>query len=256
MIVEIKKIIKEAGNIMLQAQNIESVTESKQGRANFVTKYDVEVQNFLYKHLSLLLPQADFLGEEDLQRKASDSEYCFIIDPIDGTTNFIFDQKHSAISVALMHKNEIEIGIVYNPYSNEFFYAEKGKGVFLNEKPLKTGDLSLTEGVAGFGTSPYYSDKTDETFSIIKKLFENSLDIRRTGSAALDLSYVAAGRFVLFFELILSPWDFAAASLIVKEAGGVITTIDQKEITFNSPCSIVAAAPRAYQDFFKLIKAE
>jgi len=251
MLEQIKSVVRDAGLIILQAHNIESSIESKQGSANFVTKYDIEVQNYLYQHLSILFPNADFLGEEDLQRKTVDSEYCFIIDPIDGTTNFILNYKHSAISVALMHNNEIEFGVVYNPYLNELFYAEKGKGAHLNDKPLKVHNLALKDGIVGFGTSPYYPEKADETFSLAKKLFDLALDLRRTGSAALDICYMAANRYVLYFEFYLSPWDFAAASLILTEAGGVIKTLEQNELNYMTPCSVVAANPVSYQDFLK-----
>lgn len=252
MLEDIKRVVKEAGLIVLNARNIESGIESKQGSANFVTKYDVEVQNYLYQQLSSLFPNADFLGEEDLQRKSINSEYCFIIDPIDGTTNFIFDYRHSAISVALMYQNEIAYGVVYNPFLNELFYAERGKGAFLNDRPLKINPLALKDGIVGFGTATYYPEKAEQTFSYAKKLFDQALDLRRTGSAALDICYVAANRFVLFFELILSPWDYAAGSLILTEAGGIIKTFEQSEIEPMSPCSIIAANPIAYQDFLKL----
>jgi myo-inositol-1(or 4)-monophosphatase len=252
MLEEMKQIIREAGQIMLQARNIENGVESKEGRANFVTKYDVEVQNFLYQKLSQLLPEADFLGEENLQRKTSDSEFCFIIDPIDGTTNFIFDYKHSAISVALMHHNEIELGIVFNPYLDEIFYAEKGKGSYINGKRLQIKNTSLGDGIFAFGSAPYNPELSKESFTLAKKVFDHALDIRRTGSAALDICYVAANRFALYFEMILSPWDFSAASLILKEAGGVITTMENESLKFTSKCSVIAANPVSYKDFFNL----
>lgn len=252
MLEEMKRIIKEAGNIILQAHNIENGVESKQGSANFVTKYDKEVQDFLYQQLSILYPQAGFLGEEDEEPSLEESEHYFIIDPIDGTTNFIFGSKYSAISIALLHKNEVEIGMVYNPYLDELFYAQKGKGAFLNEKPLKVNDSSIKQGVCCFGTSPYYPELADQTFTMLRKVFDEGLDVRRTGSAVLDICYVAANRFVLFFEYRLSPWDYSAASLILTEAGGVITAIDKKELKYREVSSILAANQVSYEEFFKL----
>jgi myo-inositol-1(or 4)-monophosphatase len=251
MIDEIIKVVKEAGQIMLKAQNIQSGVVSKEGRANFVTKYDVEVQNFLFTKLAKLYPTASFIGEEEDQR-STPGEYCFIIDPIDGTTNFIMDYHHSAISVALMYQGQIAAGVVYNPYLDELFHAERGTGSFLNNKPLKVIDLPLTEGLVSIGTCPYYRDKADYTFNLSRKLYDKALDIRRTGSAALDICYVAANRFVLYFELLLSPWDYAAASLILTEAGGSISTIEGDSLPYTNACSTIASTPEAYEEFFKL----
>ena len=252
MFENIKKVVKEAGQIMLEAKHIQNGVESKEGRANFVTKYDVEVQNFLYLELTKLYPSATFIGEEDETKQNNLGEYCFIIDPIDGTTNFIFDYNHSAISVGLMYKNEIIAGVVYNPYLDEMFYAEKGSGAFLNGNPIKNNELQLSEGIISIGTCPYYREKADETFQIARKLYDKALDLRRTGSAALDICYVAAGRFVLYYEMLLSPWDYAAASLILTEAGGCISTMEKTPLTLTSACSALAATTGAYEEFFML----
>ena len=252
MLENIKSIVKAAGQIIINAHNIQQGIESKQGSANFVTRYDLEVQNYLYQELSNLYPNATFMGEEDKMKLDRFGEYCFIIDPIDGTTNFIFDYRHSAISIGLLHNGYIEVGVVYNPFLDELFYAERGKGSFLNGRPLFTINLSLSEGIVGFGTSPYYREKAEESFLITRKLFDKALDIRRSGSAALDICYVAANRYVLFFELLLSPWDYAGASLIVKEAGGIISTMEGKGLSFNAPNSLIVATPTAYDEFFRL----
>lgn len=251
MLEDVKKIVKEAGKIVLSAEHIKDGVESKQGSANFVTKYDVEVQKFLYKELSKVFPDAAFLGEEDKEREKITADYCFIIDPIDGTTNFIFDYRHSCISVGLAYKGEMILGVVYNPYLDELFYAEKGKGAFLNGRKLKVPNLKISEGIVGIGTCPYYREKAEETFQITRKLYEKALDLRRSGSAALDICYVAAGRFVLYFELILSPWDYAGASIILTEAGGKITTMEKKELPFAKPTSVIAATPVAYAQYFE-----
>ena len=251
MIHEIIAVVKEAGRIVMNARNIQGGIESKEGRANFVTKYDVEVQQFLYSELAKLYPLATFIGEEDDNNQAP-GEYCFIIDPIDGTTNFILDYRHSAISVGLMYHGQIVAGVVYNPYLEELFYAVKGTGAYLNDKPLKLSDLPLCEGLVSVGTCPYYRDKADETFALSRKLYDQALDIRRSGSAALDICYVAANRFVLYFELKISTWDYAAASLILTEAGGRISMIDGNELPFTEGCPVVAATPKAYEEFYRL----
>jgi Archaeal fructose-1,6-bisphosphatase and related enzymes of inositol monophosphatase family len=251
MLEVIQQIVREAGKIMLNALNIQDGIESKQGRANFVTKYDVEVQKYLFKELKLQFPEAAFIGEEGDNEEVK-ADYCFIIDPIDGTTNFIYDYHHSAISVGLQYRGEMILGIVYNPYLNEMFYAEKGKGAYLNGKQIKVLDAGLSDGIVGFGTAPYYRDKADATFELVRKLFDRSLDIRRTGSAALDLCYVAAGRFVLFCEKVVCTWDYAAASLIITEAGGQVSNLEGNKLPFAEPTSILAAGAKAYEEFLTL----
>ncbi len=252
MLETIQKIVREAGKIILSAKNINDGIESKQGRANFVTEYDVEVQTFLIKKLSEEFPEAGFIGEEGDDKEVVKADYCFIIDPIDGTTNFIYDYHHSAISVGLQHKGEMVLGVVFNPYLDEMFYAEKGKGAYLNGRKINVLNEGLSNGIVGFGTAPYYREKADETFALIRKLFDRCQDIRRTGSAALDLCYVAAGRFVLFCEQVVCTWDYAAAALIITEAGGCISTIEGKEMPFAEPTSVLAAGEVAYQEFFEL----
>ncbi len=252
MLEVIKIIVRQAGKIMLEAHHIEDGVTSKQGSANFVTEYDVRVQNFLFKELKKKYPDAAFVGEEDEKREIYEADYCFVIDPIDGTTNFIFDYRHSSISVGVLYKGEIDMGVVYNPYLDEIFYGEKGKGAFLNDRKLKINDLSLSEGIVGFGTCPYYRENAEESFQLIRKLYDHCLDVRRSGSAALDICYVAAGRFVLFFEKILSPWDYAAASLILMEAGGCIGTFAKEQISYSAPISVVAATPAAYEEFYRI----
>lgn len=252
MIEQIKETVKQAGQIMLNASHIKDGVKSKQGRANFVTKYDVEVQNFLFRELAKICPEAAFIGEEDDKKQQIHDGYCFIIDPIDGTTNFIFDYRHSAISVGLLYQNEMIAGVVYNPYLDEMFYAEKGKGAFLNGRVLMVNDIKLSDGIVAFGTCPYNREKADATFQLARKLFDKALDVRRSGSAALDICYVAAGRFVLYYELLLQPWDYAASSLILTEAGGYITDTNKKCLEYNSSRSVIAATPSAFEDLFQM----
>ncbi len=260
MLNEIITIVKNAGEIILKAQDIQSTVENKEGRANFVTLYDKEVQSFLFSELSKLYPSAVFIGEEEEDKEHAvdklQSEYCFIIDPIDGTTNFILDYHHSAVSVALLYYGQPAAGVVYDPYLNELFYSEKGTGAYLNGKPLKVSDLPLQEGLVAIGTCPYNREKAKEVFNLSYRLYERALDVRRTGSAALDICYVAAGRFVLYFEPRLSPWDYAAAQLILTEAGGCISTMEHLPLTYHNAISAIAATPSAYEEFFTMISSE
>jgi len=214
--------------------------EEKSGHANFVTAYDKKVQQELNRALLSILPEAVFVGEEEDMHASVEKGYAFVVDPIDGTTNFIKDYKTSCISVGLLKNGSQLLGVVYNPYLDEMFTAVKGEGAFLNGKRIHTTKLPLNEGIVVFGTSPYYEELSKKSFELAYSLFQRALDVRRTGSAAIDLCNIAAGRAELFFELKLSPWDYAAGSLIVREAGGCVTTIEGNAIRFDEPCSILA----------------
>ena len=168
------------------------------------------------------------------------AKHAFIVDPIDGTTNFIKDYHASAISIALLDEGQVVIGVVYNPYLDEMFWAERGMGAFCNGERIHVSDQPLENGLVLFGASPYDKQLWKRSFELAYAYFEKALDIRRSGSAALDLCSIAAGRAEVYFELQLSPWDYAAGSLIVEEAGGVVTGIDGEPIQFERPSSILA----------------
>ena len=164
----------------------------------------------------------------------------FIVDPIDGTTNFIKDYHVSCISVGLLEDGEVKIGVIYNPYLDEMFWAVKGKGAYCNGRRIHVSEQPLGNGLILFGASPYYKELHKKSFEMAYELFSPALDIRRSGSAALDLCSIAAGRAELYFELKLSPWDYAAGSLIVEEAGGIVTTVEGEKLSFDRPCSVMA----------------
>ena len=252
MLDEIVAVVKKCGDIILFADGTERNVSSKEGRANFVTKYDVAVQAYLEEELLKILPEAVFIGEEGEHSKAIGEGYAFIVDPIDGTTNFIKNYHRSCVSVGLALHGTMEIGVVYNPYNNEMFYAQRGKGAFLNGQPLHVSSNQLEEGLVCFGTSPYYAELIDQTFDLVKTLHKASLDVRRSGSAALDLCDIASGRCELFFECRLSPWDYAAGSLIVQEAGGRISRMDGTGISLDKGCSVLAGGPEAWEDYFEM----
>lgn len=237
--------VKECAAIILSAHDIEHDIEEKEGAANFVTKYDKMVQNEIFAKLKMILPKAHLVGEEENVHDSVESGYAFIVDPIDGTTNFIKDYKMSAISVGLLKEGKPYIGVVYNPYLRETFSAKAGEGAWLNEKPIHVSDKELSEGIVLFGTSPYNRELADKTFEYIRKIYDVALDVRRSGSAALDLCSIAAGRAEAYFEMILSPWDYAAGALIVKEAGGNVTTLTGEELVYDRKCSVLAGGSRA-----------
>lgn len=252
MLNKIIEITKQAGKIILSAHNQESTITAKEGKKNFVTKYDVAVQEFLFAELGKAFPEAEFVGEEG-ETNLKSRAVRFIIDPIDGTTNFMQDYRCSCISVALCKENDIIAGVVYNPYSGEIFTAEKGKGAYLNGEKISVSDRPLSDGLALFGTSPYHPENTDETFALLRKVFDLSRDIRRSGSAANDICMVACGRCEVFFEKDLQPWDVAAGTLIIKEAGGFAKNYEGGEIDFTKPNDVVFANPKAYEEFMMLL---
>lgn len=237
---EIIAAVRVCGAIILNADRTKSGIDEKAGHANFVTAYDKKVQKELQKKLLAILPEAVFVGEEEDVHASVADGYAFIVDPIDGTTNFIKDYHASAISVGLTKGGERYMGVVYNPYLDEMFTAVRGQGAFLNDKPIQVSNQPLENGIVIFGTAPYYEDLAKKSFDMAYQYFCKALDVRRSGSAALDLCNVAAGRAELFFELRLSPWDYVAGSLIVEEAGGVVTRIDGGEITLNEGCGVLA----------------
>ena len=218
-----------------------SVTDLKKNYANLNVSFE------LWKGESDAQPYIPAMVQKmkDDMHASIQKGLAFIVDPIDGTTNFIKDYHVSAISVGLINDGRSYIGVVYNPYLDEMFTAERGKGAFLNGKPIHVSRNPLSEGIVLFGTAPYYEELSRKSFDLAYEYFRQALDIRRSGSAAIDLCSIAAGRAEVYFELRLSPWDYAAGSLIVEEAGGVVTTVDGGEITFERPCSVLAANGRA-----------
>ena len=233
-------LVRECGQFIRDADRSQLHIDSKGGRANFVTEYDKKVQERLRTRLLELMPDAHFIGEEGTTQAFSPAGKFFIVDPIDGTTNFIKDYRTSCISVGLVVDGLAEFGVIYNPYMDEMFSAKRGSGAFCNGNRIHVSSEPLENALVIFGTSPYREDLTDKTFNLARAYFKKTMDVRRSGSAALDMCSVAAGRAELFFELSLSPWDYAAGALIVEEAGGLVSDIDGNKLSYEHPCSVVA----------------
>ncbi len=257
----INNIIYKASEIMLSALDVSGNVSAKSGDANFVTKYDVAVEGFLIEELSKKFPEANFIGEEQEENRTEliENGLSFIIDPIDGTTNFIQNYRHSTISVGLCDRGEMIFGTVYDPYTDRLFTAERGCGAFLIERKSSPNKLAIREtalidSLACFGTSPYYKDKLGKAgFDMAYKTFMHARDIRRSGSAALEFTSVASDVFGIFFECFLSPWDFAAGSLLVAEAGGITTDMDGNALKFTSGSSILSGNKRAHSEWRELM---
>lgn len=253
---EIAQAAVEAGKMILAADGVrDKHVTAKEGTANFVTGYDLKIQNYLEERLALILPGATFLAEEggDDLAKPSDG-FTFVIDPIDGTANFIRGLRNSSVSVGLLYGGNPVFGCVVLPYTGETFTAEKGRGAFVNGKPIKVSERRLKDSIVLFGTSPYYREElgaaTVETFG---SFFMNCQDLRRLGSAAQDLVLTACGRGDAFFELRLSPWDIAAGALILEEAGGVITDIEGRPLPFDRKTSVLCGNPVNHREILELL---
>lgn len=254
MLEKIIEIVKQAGQIYKNA-DLDLGIEEKGSNVNLVTKYDKMIQDFLFENLEKIVPDAHFFGEEGNENKELTDGYCFIIDPIDGTTNFIKGFQHSAISVGLAHNKELVLGVVYDPDLDNIYYAEKGKGAYLNGKQIHVSNCSMKDSLVLFGTCPYEHHLAPRTFDLAEKVFYECLELRRSGTAALDICYVASGKCDLYFELILRPWDWAGATMILLEAGGVFSKADESELKLNEIKSYVCGNPKNIKEFYEIYKS-
>ncbi len=247
----IQRAQREAAKLMLQAHDI--LAEDKTDHRDVVTAYDRAVQELLMERLSRELPGARFFCEENDRHDDLQAEHLFIIDPIDGTMNFVHHLNHSAISVAYTHFGRPEAAAVYNPYVDEMFTAVRGEGATLNGRPIRVDPAPLSETVICFGSAPYNPELTRRTFELAERAYRTGLDVRRQGSAALDLCSVAAGRAGAYFELSISLWDYAAGALIVSEAGGQVTRADGSPLPWQGvKTSVLAASPANARAFLAM----
>ena len=239
MLEKIIGVVRQAGEMIRDVHNVtENITE-KSSHIDVVTQYDTAVQAFLHRELLRLMPEAGFLGEEGAHEEIT-TEWTFIVDPIDGTANFVRNFGHSNISVALARNGISEYGVVYNPYRDELFAAQRGCGATCNGRPIRVSEAEPSHGILLCGSTAYDRELTNRHFAIMRTLYDRVGDFRRLGAAALDLCYIAAGRVEVFFECRLRPWDIAAGSLILTEAGGKVTQMDGTPLDVLHNCSVFA----------------
>lgn len=235
----IKEVLIEAADIFSKKEAAEQIITK--GRADFVTAVDMQVQEFLQEKLLKTYPEIQFMSEELDNSRIDREGYFWVLDPVDGTTNLIHDYKRSAISLALMKGGESLLGFIYNPYAKEMFHAIKGHGSFLNDMPIHvSSQTEMADSLITVGTAPYYKELAKENFALIERLYGDCVDIRRTGSAALDLVDVACGRIEGYFEKRLKIWDYAAGMLIVREAGGQVCYFDGRPAAGESVADVAA----------------
>lgn len=232
-----RSIVQEAGELLLEHFKRGVVMRQKTDRpsCDLVTEADLAIEKLIVSRIRKAFPSHSILGEEGTCYQNSDS-HLWVIDPIDGTTNFAHRVPHFAISIGYYCKGIAEIGVVANPVSGEIFMAIRGSGATLNDQPIEVSKhaLNLTQALVATG---FYYDRgsmMEQTLGAIHNLFEKNIHgMRRFGAASLDFCYVACGRFDAYFEFSLNPWDFAAGRLIVEEAGGNVSTCNGLELTLT-----------------------
>lgn len=244
--------VREAGKLVIQAETAKRHIYKK-GRANFATDIDYAVQEYMLEELKSILPGSNVITEESQTNVFELEKPSWVLDPVDGTTNLMHGYRHSAISLALFNERKPVIGIIYNPYTDEMFTAEEGMGAALNGKKIEVTESSMEDCLIGFGTTPYDRTKAGQTFKITESIFMHSREIRRSGSAALDIAYVACGRLDGFFELNLQPWDFAAGIVILQEAGGKITNWRGESLEQLKPDSVLATNGNIHGDMLEFM---
>tara|TARA_Y100000588_G_C14245012_1_gene921057 strand:+ start:1534 stop:2337 length:804 start_codon:yes stop_codon:yes gene_type:complete len=217
------EIAREVGQVQLSYfGNISSIS-TKSSNIDLLTRADIESEKLIISRIKETYPTHSIISEET-NAIINDSEYTWIIDPLDGTTNFAHNLPIFAVSIALKKENKIQSGVVYNPAADKCFYAEDGKGAFLNDSPIHpTKSKSLSESLLATGFPYLHDEKYNLSFSIFKDFYDRTRGLRRMGAAALDLCFVAMGRFDGFYEFNLHPWDISAGSLIACEAGALVS---------------------------------
>ncbi|MBU6468395.1 MAG: inositol monophosphatase [Betaproteobacteria bacterium] len=246
------KAARRAGSIINRAAlDLERLKVAKKGPADYVSEVDRAAEEAIISVLQDAYPDHSFLGEES--GSLGQSEYQWIIDPIDGTTNFIHGFPMYAVSIALSHKGVITQGVIYDPVKNDLFTATRGAGAFLNERRIRvSAQTRMEDALIGSGF-PYSSMENQERYlRMLAVIMRESAGIRRPGSAALDLAYVAAGRYDGFWELGLKPWDMAAGVLLIQEAGGLVTDLEGEQ-RYLETGHIVAGTPKIFSQLLSLV---
>jgi myo-inositol-1(or 4)-monophosphatase len=234
---------------------VERLQVSLKGPANFVSAADRRAEEVLRAELTKARPGYGFLGEEGGRHEGSDGTHTWIVDPLDGTTNFLHGIPQFAISIALERDDTIVAGVIYNPANDELYTAERGKGAFLNDRRLRVAArLRLVEAVVACAL-PHHGRGDLAQFRLeLAAVQDKVAGLRRFGAAALDLAFVAAGRFDAYWERGLSPWDMAAGLLMVREAGGFITDLDGGEAMFATG-DIIAGNETMHREVLALLKS-
>jgi myo-inositol-1(or 4)-monophosphatase len=247
------KAARRAGAIINRASdNLDALTVRHKSLNDLVSEVDRAAENAIIESLRSVYPDHAILAEES--GASGDSEYVWIIDPLDGTTNFLHGFPVYAVSIALAHKGQVQHGVVYDPVHNDLYTASRGSGAYLNDRRLRVSKRDkLIDGLIGTGFPFRISAEIDAYTAMFKDLTTKTAGIRRPGAAALDLASVAAGRLDGFWEIGLSPWDMAAGTLLVSEAGGLVGDLQGESNYMESGC-IMAGNPKIFAQLLQVIK--
>jgi myo-inositol-1(or 4)-monophosphatase len=245
---------RSAGSIIMRyANRVDTLAVTSKARNDFVTDVDKMAEKEIISILRRSFPQHGILAEES-GSDTRDSEYLWVIDPLDGTTNFVRGFPQFAVSIALKHKGRLDQAVVYDPVRQELFTASKGAGAQLNNRRLRvTTQNSLDGALLGTGFPFRQQQYLDAYMGMFKTLFPDTAGIRRAGAASLDLAYVAAGRLDGFWEFGLSEWDMAAGALLIKEAGGIVTNF-RGEDSYLQSGNIITGTPKVHRAILRSIQ--
>ena len=243
-----KRAALSASRILLRHfDHLERLNVTAKQRNDFVSEADVQAEREIIQTLRKTYPNHGILAEESGEHSAQDDEYQWVIDPLDGTTNFLHGIPHFAISIALRHKNRLEAALIYDPIRQEMFTAARGSGAQLNDRRMRVSSvIHMENALLGTGFPFRHPQHQPAYLGMFGKLFGSCIEIRRAGSAALDLSYVAAGRLDAYWEIGLKPWDMAAGALLVQEAGGLVSDFGGGN-EFMRTGNIVAGSPKVFK---------
>lgn len=224
------------------------------GEFDFATRVDLEVERCIREGLKARFPDDQFLGEEE-DDHPDFSAPVWILDPIDGTTNLIHRFPQYSVSLALAVDGDVELGVVYNPVLDHMFTARRGHGALLNGAPIRASRVgALHEGIVRIGTAPYTREHAVEDFRVLEEIFVHCQDIRRCGSAALEIAYVACGWSEAYYERVLKPWDYAAAKVLLEEAGGKLTDFRGAPLPVGSPTSLLASNGLVHEEMLSYLR--
>ena len=242
------KAARRAGNIINRgARDLDLLTVTAKGPKDFVSEIDHAAEAAIVETLLTTYPDHAILAEEGTKKgENQDAEYVWIIDPLDGTTNFLHGFPQYCVSIALAHKNVVQQGVIYDPVRNDLFTATRGRGAFLNDRRMRVSRRThLRDCLIGTGFPFRDGSYLDTYLAMMKTMITHTAGLRRPGAAALDLAYVAAGFYDGFWEVGLNPWDVAAGSLLVLESGGLIGDLDgDSDYLFGG--QVIAANPKIF----------
>lgn len=248
-----QRVAREAGELL--RRSLTDLEVATKGHSELVTRVDYESQDLVFRRIRDRYPEDAFLGEEGEGQAATDAERLWVVDPLDGTNNYVHGIPQFCVSIAYAEEGEVRAGTVYDPNRDEMFAAERGGGASLNGRPIEVSRRDRLDDIM-VATGFYYErdEVMERTLQAMGRLFHSNVrGIRRFGSAALDLCWLACGRFDAYFEYRLSPWDFAAASLVAREAGARLADRAGAPLTLGSS-SMVAANPQVFGAFSEVVR--